>query len=60
MSKRKGRGPKKAAKRLPKYMQDIAFSKNTRPRLSRHWKGQAKWGAASEVRHIDPATVDIS
>jgi hypothetical protein len=42
---------KKAAKHLPAYMQDVAFTK-ARNRV-RHKLG--KFGAASEVRHIDPA-----
>lgn len=47
---------KKAAKRLPAYMQDVAFSKwGRKPYFKGTRKGQGKFGPASEVRHIDPS-----
>ena len=42
---------KKAAKRLPNYLQDVAFTK-ARNKVTRRL---GTFGPASEVRHIDPA-----
>lgn len=48
---------KRRAAHLPNHMLHIAASKAYRAPGKRKssWRGQAKWGAASEVRHIDPA-----
>ncbi len=43
---------KRAARRLPVHMQDIAFTKF---KGRYHKMKLGKLGAASEVRHIDPA-----
>jgi hypothetical protein len=51
MAKRTRRA-RKAASHLPPKLQDIAFTKNKRPRAA-HPRRQSR-GAASPVRHIDP------
>ncbi len=56
MGNRKQRArAKKAARSLPRYLQDVAFSlasNRVRPKLG-------KFGPASEVRRIDPATGEV-
>ena len=42
---------KKAAQHLPAHLQDVAFTKHT----GRVKMALGTFGAASEVRHIDPA-----
>lgn len=45
---------KKAAPKLPVYMQDIAFSKAKKPRPK-----FGKLGAASDVRRLNPETMEV-
>lgn len=45
------RNPRKAAKHLPRALQDIAFSKNPKPRLAQR-RRRGKFGAASPGRSI--------
>ena len=57
MSKRQRQRARKAAKRLPAHMQDVAFSKAVGKRWRRRNGGLGSFGPASEVRRIDPASV---
>jgi hypothetical protein len=50
MTKKRNR-LKRAATKLPTYLQDIVFSKNKKPRLSQR-RSMGKFGAASPVRLI--------
>lgn len=59
--KRKGKleRAKKAATGLPIWAQHAAFTKSTRRDARAHKARQlGTFGAASEVRHIDPATYE--
>ncbi len=49
------RRAQKVARKLPNHMQDIVFSK-----YRKQTKKLGKFGAASGVRKIDPATIDLS
>lgn len=52
---------KSAAKRLPAHMQDIAFTKSTRLGQKKFNEGKmGKFGKASDVRSIDPSSIDLS
>ncbi len=48
--KKEKKRAKKAARHLPRYMQDVAFSKAGKKRAI------GTFGAASEVRRVDPAS----
>ena len=55
MKARRVKRLRRLAQRLPRGLQDIAFSKNGRPRLGAR-RSLGKFGPASEVRKIDPGT----
>ena len=55
MNARRIKRLRRLAQRLPRGIQDIAFSKNGRPRLGAR-RSLGKFGPASEVRNIDPGT----
>ncbi len=50
---------KKAAKRLPNRLQDVAFTK-AYPKKKKKKKDRWPKSKAGPVRHIDPSTVDVS
>lgn len=58
--KAKGKA-KRAAARLPAHMQDVAFSKRSKKAEAAHrTRKLGTFGAASEVRRIDPASIEVS
>lgn len=61
MNKRQQDKAKKAARKLPKHMQDVAFSKRgARAEKQRKARLLGTFGAASEVRRIDPSEYKIN
>ena len=60
MAKKAKSKAKRAATRLPTYMQDIAFSKRGKKAEAKHRERKlGTFGAASKVRRIDPASVEV-
>lgn len=61
MAKRAKSKVKRAAARLPAYMQDVAFSKRDAKADAAHRARKlGTFGAASAVRRIDPASIEVS
>ena len=60
MSKKRKAKAKRAARKLPAHMQDVAFTKRTGT-AERQYRNRrlGKFGPASEVRKIDPSEYRI-
>ena len=61
MAKKAKNMAKRAAMRLPSHMQDIAFSKRgKKAETAYRVRKLGSFGPASEVRKIDPASIEVS
>lgn len=61
MAKKAKNMAKRAATRLPGHMQDIAFSKRgQKAEAAYRTRKLGSFGAASPVRRIDPASIEVS